>query len=81
MTTRVCDLNTGLGQLSQAFTELKESWAAAKDHWDDAASRHFEEQHLAPIVPRLTQVITSVQKLQEVVAEAVHELDDRPELD
>lgn len=77
---RVADLNTGLGQLSQAFTELKESWAAAKDHWDDAASRHFEEQHLAPIVPRLGQVITSVQKLQEVIGEAVRELDDRPEI-
>jgi hypothetical protein len=53
---KVCDLNTGLGQLSQAMSHLKDRWAEAKTHWQDDASRQFEKQYLAELPMRMQQI-------------------------
>ena len=66
----ICDLQTGLGQLAQAQTRLREQWAEAKTHWHDQASRQFEEQHLAEIPARLQLLAAAVQRLAAVLAEA-----------
>ena len=70
---RVCDLATGMGQITHAFSDLKEKWAESNTHWNDDTSRQFEKLHLAPIVPQLQLLISAVQRLAEVLAQAEKE--------
>jgi hypothetical protein len=74
---KVCDLNSGLGQLAQALSQLKDRWGEVKSHWHDDASREFEEQHLAPLPVRLQRVVASAQRLAAVIDAAERELSDR----
>jgi len=77
---KVCDLNTGLGQLTHAFAELKDRWAETKDQWQDDVRRQFEQNHLQPIPSRLQLLVAAVQRLTETLELAEKELDDRPEV-
>lgn len=74
---RFCDLNTGLGQLTEAFSDLKERLAETKTHWNDDTSRQFQEKHLEPILPRIRLTISAIQHLTEVLSAAEKELEDR----
>jgi hypothetical protein len=76
---RVCDLNTGLGQLSQAMSHLRDRWADAKMHWHDQASQDFEKAHLAELPARVQHVVQAAQRLAAVLEEAERELNDRSE--
>jgi hypothetical protein len=76
---KICDLQSGSGQLAQAFSHLKESWIAAKAHWHDEASRAFEEQHLHEIPARLQVMTAAVQRLTDALAQAERECEDRTE--
>lgn len=72
----ICDLQTGLGQLAQAQTQLRERWVEAKTHWHDQSSRQFEEEHLREIPARLQLLVAAVQRLSAVLAEAERECGD-----
>jgi ubiquinone biosynthesis protein UbiJ len=74
---RVCDLNTGLGQLAQAMSHLRDRWAEAKTHWHDEASRQFEKAHLAELPARVQHVVQATQRLAAVLEAAEQELNDR----
>lgn len=77
---RVCDLNTGIGRMTHAFSKLKEHWSAAKEVWRDEAARQFEEQHLKSVPNQMQFLLGAVQRLQEVVHQAARDLDDRDEV-
>jgi hypothetical protein len=72
-----CDLNSGLGQLQWAFSQLKDRWAETKTHWRDDACRAFEESHLQQLPPRLQLFAAATQRLAEVIQRAERECDDR----
>jgi hypothetical protein len=73
---RVADLGSGLGQLTHAFAKLSESWQQTAPHWNDDARRHFEENHLQQIPPRLKLLLTAANQLQAAIAAAEQELGD-----
>ena len=62
----ICDLHTGVGQLAQALSELKDHWSDAKTHWNDETSREFEQTFLGELPGRLQQVVLAAQRLNEV---------------
>lgn len=76
---KVCDLNSGMGQMTQAFSQLKDRLNEIKTHWNDDTLRQFEETHLAPIPSRMQLMVAGIQRLSEAVMEAERECDDRPE--
>ena len=76
---RICNLSDGLSQLSQAATELHERWQQTQQHWNDQASRDFEETHLRPIPAQMQVLIAAVQMLSSTVEKAARELSDRDE--
>ena len=76
---KICDLHTGLGQLSHAFGELRDRWNETKDVWRDDVRRQFEQNHLQPIPPRLQLLVAAVQRLTDTLEKAEQELEDRPE--
>lgn len=76
---KVCDLNTGLGRLTQAYAQLKERWADTKSHWNDERGRQFEEQHLREIPNRMQQMVGAIGRLTEVLEKAQRECEDNVE--
>ena len=76
---RVCDLNTGLGQISQAFSQLKERWNETQAVWTDDTRRRFEEQHLREIPTRMQQMLVAIQQLSEVLEKAQRDCEDNSE--
>ena len=76
---RICDLNTALGKMSHAFAKLKERWATAKLHWNDDTNKQFEKNLLRDIPPKLQQLVSSAQRLADLLAQAERDCEDRPE--
>jgi len=72
----ICDLQTGLGQIAHAASQLQAGWASAKTHWSDEASRNFEEAHLREIPARLQLLVAAVQRLATAVEQAERECQD-----
>lgn len=73
---KICDLNTGVGQLTQAFSELKERWGETKAQWNDEAMRQFEKKHLEEIPGRIQMLLAAAQRLSEVLQKAERDLSD-----
>ena len=73
---RHCDLTSSVGRIHKAMATLREKWALTKEHWNDDASREFEEKHLQPLIPQLRFTMTAVQRLAEVVEKAEKDCED-----
>lgn len=76
---RTCDLNSGLGQLSHAFSQFKERLVEIKADWNDGTLQQFEATHLASLPARLQLMVAAVQRLAEVVEAAERDCADQPE--
>lgn len=74
---RICDLHTGLGQLSQALADLNDEWVASAAHWKDDVRRQFEETHLQPLPTHLQRLSAAVQRLAEAIEKAERDCEDR----
>lgn len=72
----ICDLQTGLGQISHAASQLQAGWTAARSHWSDKASRNFEEAHLREIPAKLQLFVAAVQRLAAAVERAERDCED-----
>lgn len=70
---KICDLNSGLGQLSQAYGKLKEKLVATREVWTDDAFRQFDQQRLNEIPARLQRLTAAVNQLVEVLQRAERE--------
>lgn len=70
---KVCDLNSGLGQLSQAYAKLKERLVETREVWQDDAFRQFDQQRLGEIPARLQRLTAAVNAFIEVIQEAERE--------
>jgi hypothetical protein len=73
---RTCDLNSGVGQLTLAYAQLKQQWAETQAQWTDENMRQFQEQHLQEIPGRLQWLVAAAQRLAEVVDKAERDLND-----
>lgn len=76
---RICDLNSGVGQLTQAFADLKDRWKESKEKWNDDVRRHFEQNQLNEIPARLTQLLGAAGRLAEVLDRAAKDCGDHEE--
>jgi uncharacterized protein YukE len=70
---KICDLHSGLGQLSQAYGKLKQRIAETREVWNDDAFRQFEQQRLSEIPARLQRLTAAVNAFVEVIQEAERE--------
>jgi hypothetical protein len=70
---RVCDLNSGLGQLGQAYAKLKLRLAETREVWTDAAFEQFDKQRLNEIPNKLQRLTAAVNQLIEIVDRAERE--------
>jgi len=72
----IADLHTGIAKLIQATETLQETWAETKVYWHDDNSRHFEENHLEPIVPQVKLAVDAISRLADVLAQAQRECEE-----
>jgi hypothetical protein len=70
---RVCDLNSGLGQLGQAYAKLKLRLTETREVWTDAAFEQFDKQRLNEIPNKLQRLTAAVNQLIEIVDRAERE--------
>ncbi len=63
----ICDLNSSAGRLRGARKDLAQYWSMTKMHWRDQAAKKFEEQHLEPLVPRLSMAVNAVSNMAELL--------------
>jgi hypothetical protein len=73
---KICDLNTGLGQLAHAHAKLRDRMADVKEQWNDEALRQFEKDHLEELPARLQLLVTAVQHLAEILEQAERDCEE-----
>jgi hypothetical protein len=67
------NLHDGKAKLADSAAKLRAHWADTQADWHDAVSRDFEENHLAPLEPKINTVLRAVERLQEILSRAEHE--------
>jgi hypothetical protein len=66
-------LTTGRSKLVDALKVLTVRWEAARDGWDDAAGRQFEESYVEPIAPQVRVAVRAIDRLASVISQMRHE--------
>ncbi len=64
------DLVSGATKLSESLKNLMLHWQETKDQWQDVASRRFEEDHLAPLEPKVHLTLDAISRLADVLERA-----------
>jgi len=67
------NLHDGKSKVADAALKLRASWADAQSEWNDAVSRDFEENHLAPLEPKINTVLRAVERMQELLSRVEQE--------
>jgi hypothetical protein len=64
------DVSTGSTKLRNALRTLRVRWEDTQNDWSDPVSRDFEENHLAPIEPRVLATLHAMTTLVQVLSKA-----------
>ena len=67
------NLHDGKSKVSDAALKLRASWVDTQSEWNDAVSRDFEENHLAPLEPKINTVLRAVERMQELLSRVEQE--------
>lgn len=67
---KTCDLTSGVKKLTRALESLRVINAELEQLWSDEANRKFQEIYLAPLEPKVDNLLESTQRLAEVLASA-----------
>jgi len=70
---RIADLNTGAAQLREALESLHRAWGEARLHWNDANSRHLEDNQLRALDSELASAFPAIDQLAGVLMQAERE--------
>lgn len=60
----------GRAMLADANKELTTAWRRARDVWDDAAARAYEERYLEVLGPKIRATLSAMEKLSDATATA-----------
>jgi hypothetical protein len=63
-------LATSRARLQGCIKELRFRWDETKAKWDDPMSREFEARYLNLLEPRIRTVMTAMEKMEAVLAQA-----------
>ncbi len=70
---QIADLSVGSAKLYESIKNLQEAWGETSEYWTDDNARHFLENHLEPISPRVKAAQDAINRLAEVLARAQRE--------
>ena len=63
-------------KLRYAAEKLLLRWEETQSQWNDAVSRDFEREHLAPLDPPLAAALRAIEGLSEILVRAEQECRD-----
>ena len=66
---RKCDLATGASRIRHALEQLEIVWNESSAEWNDVVSRHFQERHLEPMVPRVKSALDAISRMGLLINE------------
>ncbi|MGH7241925.1 MAG: hypothetical protein ACREJD_00725 [Phycisphaerales bacterium] len=72
MSTKVAQAN-----VNDAVKELRFRWERARSEWDDAASRRFEKDVLAPLEPMVIAALKALEHVNELMIQVRRECEDQ----
>jgi hypothetical protein len=70
------DLHTGVIRMTRSAKKLRDEWTATKEQWSDQNRRDFQQNHLDPIAPAITLMLSATQKLADILEQARRECTD-----
>jgi uncharacterized protein YukE len=70
-----CDLSGGAAKLELALKSLRTTLSAVEAQWNDETHRKFQEEHLAPIDPKVKSMLDAVGRMAEAIAAAERDCD------
>lgn len=70
---RICDLNTGVMQLTKSAKRLREQWDLTRPFWLDQNAADFERDVLLPLSPHLTMTLAVVNRMAQLLEQAERE--------
>ena len=65
-----CDLSGGAAKLELALKSLRTTLSAVEAQWNDETHRKFQEEHLAPIDPKVRGMFDAIGRMAEAIAAA-----------
>jgi hypothetical protein len=71
---RPTNIGSGGSKLQHDLKTLLIRWEQAKEEWDDAVSRDFEEKQLVPIQQAVSQAMHGIDDLQHFLARMIKEV-------
>lgn len=69
----VSNLSIGRTKLQNSLKNLKLKWEVVASQWNDDVRRHFEEEFLVGIDPKIQNVVQGIDQLLQVLAKAESE--------
>ena len=67
------DLQPSASRLKEAVDTVNVHWEHARSTWNDAASRGFEEKHLAEIAPTVASALEAIRRFNNTLQRAARE--------
>jgi hypothetical protein len=64
------DLTSGASKLELSMQSLQMACAEAQQYWSDEAQRKYQETYIAPLEPKVRNVLDAIHRLAEVLANA-----------
>ncbi len=66
----MASMNNSVSELQVQLRRLLQQWEAARQVWNDAVSREFQEQHLEPLEAQTRAAQCEMEKVAGVIAGA-----------
>ena len=71
LSTKVAQAN-----ITDAVKDLRFRWERARSEWDDAASRRFEKDVLAPLEPMVVAAMKALEHVNELMIQVRRDCED-----
>jgi len=74
---RMIETGSSLGQLRDAFDELRRAWGETRMYWNDGNAENIEENHLNPIAREMEAAFRAIHELNTKISAAQRECEPR----
>jgi hypothetical protein len=69
----IADLTMGSAKIASAYKALRLQWEGAKEQWQDANCRRFEQCYIEPLEPQIHDALEAIGNLAELLGRAQRE--------
>jgi len=71
--SQIVELRSSASRLREALDQLEIAWTKTREHWTDAASHRFEQEHLIPMKPQIRSALDAIAHIDQIIRQADRE--------